>query len=198
MVHVDREVLADPAADGQCELADGPAVPTETARRLACGGSTCTVTHGPGGAVEVGRKTRVVSTTLRRALLARDGTRCAFPGCGCRGKEAHHVEHWVDGGATTLENLVLLCSRHHHLVHEGGHRVEALAGGGARFLNPEGREVLAAPRPAAAEAGLIAWDMVQQWVRRDVDIGPETGRPTWTGERADYDFMFMADVRRRP
>ena len=196
MVHVDREVLADPDAAGRCDLADGPAVPVETARRLACEGATCTVTHGTDGDLEIGRKTRVISTTLRRALLARDGTRCAFPGCGCRGTQAHHVEHWVNGGATALENLVLLCSRHHHLVHEGGHRVESLPDGGGRFLDRAGREVLAAPRPAAGEAGLIAWDMVRQWVRRDVPIGPETGLPTWAGERADYDFM--ADVLRRP
>ena len=47
-------------------------------------------------------------------------TRCRFPGCTARRCDAHHVEHWIDGGVTSLDNLVLLCRRHHRAVHEGG------------------------------------------------------------------------------
>ena len=58
---------------------------------------------------------------MRRALHLRDGG-CSFPGCTRRPRRchAHHVRHWADGGTTELDNLTLLCSRHHHLVHHNG------------------------------------------------------------------------------
>jgi hypothetical protein len=58
------------------------------------------------------------------ALRARDPG-CRFPGCeNRRFLDAHHVHHWARGGPTTMENLLLLCRRHHRLVHEGGYRVD--------------------------------------------------------------------------
>jgi len=74
--------------------------------------------------LEVGRATRVVSAAQRAALAVRDGG-CRFPGCDrppawC---EAHHLRHWLHGGATDLANLVLLCRAHHRAVHEGGQRL---------------------------------------------------------------------------
>ncbi len=72
--------------------------------------------HSDDGAVlDVGRRTRTVPPSIRRALLARDGT-CRFPGCISRRCDAHHIEHWLDGGETSLGNLVLLCRRHHRSV----------------------------------------------------------------------------------
>jgi len=58
---------------------------------------------------------------VRRALAFRDHG-CVAPGCGRppRWTDAHHLKHWVDGGETTLSNLVLLCRPHHHMVHEQG------------------------------------------------------------------------------
>ena len=147
VLHVDAEVLASPETDGRCELEDGPALAPETARRLACDGSAYVMAHGPAGELTAGRKTRVVSTTLRRALRARDGTRCTFPGCGCRGTDAHHVNAWAEGGPTMLSNLITLCKRHHTFVHEGGFRMEPLADGRFRFLRPDGRELVASPAP---------------------------------------------------
>jgi len=74
--------------------------------------------------LEVGRATRVVSAAQRAALAVRDGG-CRFPGCDrppawC---EAHHLRHWLHGGATDPANLVLLCRAHHRAVHEGGQRL---------------------------------------------------------------------------
>ena len=69
-------------------------------------------------------RTRKVPPRLRRALEIRDRG-CRFPGCGCRFTDAHHIVPWWLGGRTRLGNLVLLCARHHHLLHEGGFRVEA-------------------------------------------------------------------------
>ena len=62
----------------------------------------------------------MISRRLRRALEHRHPT-CAVPGCGAtRGLHAHHIRHWEDGGATELDNLVLLCPYHHRLHHRGG------------------------------------------------------------------------------
>ena len=89
--------------------AGGIHVSAETARRLACDAATVTMHHGPAGEVlDVGRRTRTISPALRRALAARDG-HCRFPGCQARRADAHHVQHWAHGGATALDNLVLLC-----------------------------------------------------------------------------------------
>lgn len=72
----------------------------------------------------VGRAQRVVTPRLRRALEARD-RHCAFPGCGVdvSRTRAHHVIPWEQGGSTDVDNLVLVCERHHHAVHEGGRTV---------------------------------------------------------------------------
>ena len=88
------------------------------------------------------RKSRTIPAELRRALQFRDGG-CRYPGCtNTRYVEAHHVVHRARGGATTLENLVLLCRRHHTYVHEWGFRVEAGSGPGHfRFFNRRGVEI---------------------------------------------------------
>ena len=109
-----------PAGGNQTVLdeAGGIHVSAETARRLACDAATVTMRHGPGGEIlDVGRRTRTISPALRRALAARD-RRCRFPGCGNRRVDAHHIRHWADVGRTALDNLVLLCRRHHRAVHE--------------------------------------------------------------------------------
>ncbi len=71
--------------------------------------------------IDVGRRTRTVSPALRRALAVRDG-RCRGHGCTVPAAwtDAHHIVHWADGGQTCLTNLVLLCRRHHRLLHTGG------------------------------------------------------------------------------
>ncbi|MCV7172081.1 DUF222 domain-containing protein [Mycobacterium manitobense] len=67
-----------------------------------------------------GRDTRQISRKLRRALEHRDRC-CVVPGCGAtRGLHAHHIRHWEDGGATDLDNLVLVCPYHHRMHHRGG------------------------------------------------------------------------------
>ena len=90
-------------------------------RRLACDASLTRVVLGPASQpLDVGRRTRVVPPALRTALVARDRG-CAHPGCDRPPSwtDAHHVVHWADGGATSLDNLVLLCRSHHRGIHEG-------------------------------------------------------------------------------
>jgi Domain of unknown function (DUF222)/HNH endonuclease len=99
----------------------GP-IAESTVQRLACDANITRVVMGPDSAVlDVGRTHRLPSVSTRRALRARDGG-CAWPGCDREAAwtAAHHLVHWANGGATELENLVLLCHRHHRLVHESG------------------------------------------------------------------------------
>jgi hypothetical protein len=107
------------AGDGVVDLDTGP-INAETARRLTCDCSlTPVVLDEHGDLVAVGRRTRVVPPALRRALDARDGG-CTHPGCDvpARWCDAHHIEHWALGGATTAANLRLLCRRHHRVEHD--------------------------------------------------------------------------------
>lgn len=131
------------------ELADGPiSVSAETSRRLACDASVVVIHEAADGPIlDVGRKTRTIPAPIRRALTARD-TRCRFPGCNARRCDAHHIDHWADGGATTLDNLLLVCRRHHRLLHEGGFSVERTERGEVVFRRPDGRPIEASPPPS--------------------------------------------------
>lgn len=144
VVHVDADALAND--DGGCELEEGPALAPESARRLACDASVIALTERGGRTLNVGRKRRTIPRALRRALESRD-RRCRFPGCENRlFLDAHHLKHWARGGETRLSNLLLLCRRHHRLVHEGGYTLEELGRGRVRFRAPCGHALPAADR----------------------------------------------------
>ncbi|HET9271893.1 MAG TPA: DUF222 domain-containing protein [Vicinamibacterales bacterium] len=139
------------------ELADGPiSVSAETSRRIACDASVVVMHEGADGTLlDVGRKTRVVPASIRRALNARDDHRCAFPGCDARRCDAHHVVHWMDGGPTSLDNLVLLCRRHHTLLHDNGFTAERSHDGDAVFRRPDGRMIEVSPGLAWSGTGVV-------------------------------------------
>ena len=128
------------ASGGTSELDHVGPVHPEAARRLACDASVMRVVMaGRSEPLDVGRRTSVVPPAIRRAVIVRDH-HCRFPGCDrphtwC---DAHHVVHWADGGPTALPNLVLLCRRHHRMVHQaGGFRLE-LEEGRPVFRRPDG------------------------------------------------------------
>jgi Domain of unknown function (DUF222)/HNH endonuclease len=150
LLHVDTATLT--GGDGErCEIDHGPPLAAPTARRLACDASLVRVLERDGMPLDVGRKTRSIPPALRRALAARDGG-CRFPGCTShRFVDAHHIEHWADGGRTKLDNLVLLCRHHHRLLHEGGYTLTAAADGDRlTFRRPDGRRIVACPLPSSA------------------------------------------------
>ena len=134
VLHVDEQALR--GGIGRSDL------PIETVKRLTCDGSVITIVEDERGTpLDVGRKQRTVSTPLKRALWARDRC-CSFPGChNTRYVEAHHIHHWADGGPTSLENLTLLCTHHHTLLHEGGVSIHRDSNGGIYYRRPDGRVI---------------------------------------------------------
>jgi hypothetical protein len=144
VVHVTAETLAADQ-NGRCELDSGP--------RIACDGSLLRITDdAAGNPLDIGRKTRAVPPAMQRALRSRDSG-CRFPGCTHdRFNDAHHIRHWANGGETSLDNLVLLCRRHHRLVHEGEFGVERIADGAIQFTRPDGRAIAEHPRLPEARA----------------------------------------------
>jgi hypothetical protein len=133
-VHVDERALrGEPDDKSKSDL------PIETVRRLCCDGAIVPLVEGDTGkSTGLGRKHRVVHPSLKRALVARDGG-CRFPGCThTKWLDAHHVVHWADGGGTTPDNLVMLCSAHHRLLHEGGFEIKTGPGGEWQFRNASG------------------------------------------------------------
>jgi hypothetical protein len=128
-------------------------------------------------ALDLGRKTRTVPPSVRRALGARDGG-CRFPGCRLRFTDAHHIVHWADGGETELHNLILLCARHHRAVHEGGFRVCTDKDAVAVFFSPSGRVIAEAPAMPGLEA-----DPLERLVARNRAHG---SAPDWRSGRQEW------------
>lgn len=101
-------------------MGDGGTISAGQARRMACShGLIPQVLGGASLPLDRGRSARLFSTAQRQALAGRDHG-CAFPGCDrpppwC---EAHHITPYSRGGTTNLADGVLLCARHHHLVHD--------------------------------------------------------------------------------
>lgn len=136
----------------------GGPVSAATARLLACDSRVVPVVLGGAGQpLDVGRERRTVPTAARRALVVRDDG-CAFPGCGAPPGwcDAHHIEHWADGGATDLANLVLLCGAHHRLTHASGWGISIDAKTGhPRFRPPRHVDPQQRWRPSHNAAGRL-------------------------------------------
>jgi hypothetical protein len=145
VVHVSADTLW--GGPGVAEIEDGPAISSETARRLGCDGRLqLVVEDGNGRPIGVGRTTRRIPPWLERMVRHRDQG-CRFPGCGrSRWLHIHHLAHWGrDSGPTDLSNLGGLCGYHHRLVHEGGWRIEGAPEGVLAFIRPDGRRYRPGP-----------------------------------------------------
>jgi hypothetical protein len=133
-------------------LGSGEPIGATTARRLACDASIIPMVLGSRGVpLDIGRANRLVTGSLRRALITRDG-RCRFPGCSRRPEwtEGHHLVPWSSGGVTALSNLILLCRFHHTLVHEGGFALRLDDDTGNVYATyPDGRPYDLVSAPAA-------------------------------------------------
>jgi hypothetical protein len=137
VVHVDAETLG--SGHGGAEIEGGGVVGAETARRLACDGRIEFAFHDCcGRTVGLDRAARTPSAWLVRQLRHRDRG-CTFPGCDARWfLHAHHIWHWGRGGPTDLDNLVLVCTFHHKLLHEYGWHVELDSRDVVTWRRPDG------------------------------------------------------------
>jgi hypothetical protein len=194
VVHVDADVLAGDAAAGRAHLEGGPALHGSQVRRMLCEAALVVMLERGREVLAHGRRQRLATRAQRRALLRRDGG-CARPGCPERRIErlhAHHMRHWLHGGPTDIDNLVLLCDVDHGLAHEQD-LVMTRRDGRLIVTAPDGRRVWG-PADAAFAVGLDAGisspdafagvhPIDEQVGRRPLDsstdrvIRPDTGDP---------------------
>ena len=113
-------LLGAPGAENEFSLP----ISSKTVERWACDCSLTRVLLKDSVVIDVGRSQRVIAGPKRRALIARD-KHCRWPGCERPASwcDGHHLRSWIDGGGLELENMALLCGRHHWMVHEGGWQV---------------------------------------------------------------------------
>jgi hypothetical protein len=193
-IHTDMDTLKADGEGSEAELEDKGDVSAETSRRMSC---DCSLVHWHedkhGNPLNIGRKSRTIPPAIRRALKRRDSG-CRFPGCTCtRFVDAHHIEHWADGGETSMDNLVLLCRNHHRLVHEGGFGVQVSYNGIINFTMPDGTTL--SPGPDTRFRGnVIAIETAN--CENGLDITPKTPVPAWHGERMDNSMAVEALLNR--
>jgi hypothetical protein len=144
-VLIDLDALTTATGHGTTDTGEG--LSAETVRKMACDADLIpSVLDADGAVLDVGRAMRLVTSAIWYALVVRD-RHCRFPGCTrppvmCH---AHHVTHRVDGGATSLANLVLLCGHHHRLVHAGPWTISQPRSGHVAFSPPYAALVARAP-----------------------------------------------------
>ena len=133
----------------RCQRPDGTPVRRALAATTLCNGWVRRILRDPrtGNILDVGRAHRRFTPRQRRALVIRDGG-CGFPGCDRKPRwcDAHHLRPWDDDGSTDLDNGVLLCRRHHNLIHHTGWRLQRDPGTGTvTARSPDGRELTRRP-----------------------------------------------------
>lgn len=122
-VFVDADQATVTRGEAGVYLEAGPRVGRHTLEAILCDSVTEVVAWGADGVPMVyGRRTRTIPPSLRRAIIRRDGNRCAIAGCGSRNRlQVHHIIPWSRGGTTDPDNLITLCWYHHHIaVHQHG------------------------------------------------------------------------------
>jgi len=182
-IHTDMETLKQDGVGVEAEVESGGKICAETTQRIACDAAVVQwLDKHDGQPLSTGRKSRTIPPAIRRALQRRDGG-CRFPGCtASHFVDAHHIHHWADGGETNMENLLLLCTRHHHLVHEGGFGLQKLAEGRIQFSSPEGKIVPASP---AGNSRGNADELFKLNQNRGIRITPKSSQSHWMGEKMD-------------
>ena len=159
--------------------------------RLACNAGIRTVADLPDGTrLNVGRHRRTPSPEQRRALAARD-LHCRFPGCDTRQRlHAHHVVWWSHGGSTDIENLILLCPKHHHAIHDRQWIVTGTATNSA-FERPDGQPMTPVePRSSGSYDDLVATAVAAADAHGHHDIDLEFPGGRWQGDHIDWDWFF--------
>ncbi|MCU0260668.1 MAG: HNH endonuclease, partial [Ilumatobacteraceae bacterium] len=153
-VLIDWQTLRDGLHESSVhELSNGVSLPVASIRRLCCEAVVVPVLLGPDGRpVDVGREQRTATRKQRRMLRAMYRT-CGHPHCDTAFDwcDIHHITPWEHGGPTDLDNLLPLCSKHHHLVHDGGWRLSLDDQRRVRLRSPDGHVTIDGP-PVTARA----------------------------------------------
>ena len=147
VVSMDYNALLD-GLGSAAQLDNGCPLSPKQARIAACDADLIPlVFRGESIPLDMGRSRRLVKPSQRKALILRDKG-CAHPNCTAppRWTDAHHIIHWADGGSSDLANLVLLCRRHHTLIHESEWIVRMAADGLPEFVPPQWIDPLRRPR----------------------------------------------------
>ena len=186
---IDTPIIGRPCA----RIAGGPGLPDRVVLRLLCEGRIRTVIHdNASNVLDVGRSHRLVTDRQYRALLARQHSHCAHPGCpNTKNLHAHHRIHWIHGGRTDLANLLLLCERHHLAHHAGQFHILPDGAGRLRFVGADGRN-LSAPhrRPTNPDSRPLEDE--------HTELAADAATPKWDGQRLDrpYAISVLAQHRR--
>lgn len=200
-VHIERERVAEEVLHTdhhQCSVecgADHFSLSAANARRLCCDASVVIVLEKSlGDVLNVGRRTRTISPSIRRALQVRDGG-CRFPGC-CESRylDAHHVQHWCDDGETKMNNLVLLYRHHLRLLHQEGYEIVRSGDGLYEFVTPDRRyQIAVVPQfDSANETVSETLAIEQEHDYLGLVIDSRTAVTLWQGERMDYNMTVGA------
>ena len=129
--------------------------------------------------LDLGRDSRLVSPALRELLGQLDGERCRFPSCDrSTHLHAHHVLFWAAGGGTDLHNLVLVCARHHTLIHTGGFQL---------VLSPDRTLTVR----TAGDIPVPHHPELPQQPAQDLDQSVEPFTSGWQGDRFDLGYVVM-------
>jgi hypothetical protein len=154
---------------GTADVEGMGAMDAASARRIACDSTVMRAVLGANSEVlDIGRTTRTIPNAIRKALIIRDKG-CAFPGCDRRPRQchAHHVVSWANGGPTSLDNLVLVCSHHHRLVHHSHWTVKINEGRpefeGQKPARPLGVPMPVGPSQPTPETQSWGADVWQEW-----------------------------------
>ncbi len=156
VVHAPLELLIGCSGEGVAEIAGVGPVPVDVVRRLACDAKVdLSVEDREGSILDQGRARRD-PTAVQRVEIDRRDKGCRFPGCNfTEFTDVHHIEHWVDGGLTNMDNLVTLCGRHHRAVHELGWAVTGDADAVLTFTSPHGRSMRSVPSPTWRRSSVV-------------------------------------------
>jgi hypothetical protein len=203
ILHVDINTLREQGKEAShahqhCNMDDKHWISPQTAKRLSCDASLVTVLEDEQGRVlNIGRRTRTVPAAIGRALSLRDNT-CRVPGC-CESRyvDAHHIEHWADGGETSLDNLVILCRAHHRQLHQGNFTITAektATGQQLLFTTRSGKKM--ETNFFTQFTNISAETSADALSHAAPAVDAKTAIPYWHGEDCDYGVAIEALLKR--
>jgi len=134
------------AHHGEAVTAEGQVLDPAAISALTCESVVQRVMMSGSRVLDLGREVRTARHWQRRAVIARD-RHCRAPGCRVRPRfcDVHHVDHWIEGGRTDVDRMVLLCGTHHREFHKDGYRMELDADAVFTVHSPRGWSRSSAP-----------------------------------------------------